>query len=153
MRISSWSTDVCSCDLMGVLLRRLRQEETGKVMMIGHNPGLARLAITLAGDGPPTELARLRQAFPTAAFAEIRFSAGRWADVVPGGGRLARFVVPRPGAGAPYRCNRRGRLQRPPERAAVEQQVLAGNEPRPRAAQNSPALAEPPRVPDPPPPF
>src|SRR3546814_10163415 len=39
---------------MGILLRRLRQEETGKVMMIGHNPGLARLAIALAGDGPPT---------------------------------------------------------------------------------------------------
>ena len=85
----------------GILLHRLRQVEAGKVMMIGHNPGLARLAITLAGDGPPTELARLRHAFPTTAFAEIRFSTRRWSDVVPGSGRLARFVVPRPDAGAP----------------------------------------------------
>ena len=65
-----------------------------RVMVIGHSPGVARLASTLAGDGDPEELERLNGSFPTAALAEISFDQEKWADVKKGTGRLVRLIVP-----------------------------------------------------------
>ncbi len=65
-----------------------------RVMLIGHSPGVARLASTLVGDGDPEELERLNDGFPTAALAEISFDLEKWADVKKGTGRLVRLIVP-----------------------------------------------------------
>jgi phosphohistidine phosphatase len=76
------------------LLERLRAVEAGveSLMLIGHNPGVQQLALSLAGAGE--KLAALRSKYPTAALATLEFS-GRWADLRPGGAELTDFVTPK----------------------------------------------------------
>ena len=76
------------------LLERLRavDDRFETVAVIGHNPGIHDLAITLAGSG--AELDRMEVKFPTGALAVLAFD-GRWPDVSPGGGLLEAFVTPR----------------------------------------------------------
>lgn len=73
-------------------------ETVRSVLLIGHNPGLHDLALTLAGpramnSGGESERA-LAKGFPTAALAEF-VVAGSWWDLREGGGRLVRFLTPR----------------------------------------------------------
>lgn len=79
------------------LLARLRRcpEAAETVLLIGHNPGLASLAVGLAGTGEAEALARLRRKLPTGALAILRFDLQRWADLAEGGGQLERLVLPR----------------------------------------------------------
>jgi phosphohistidine phosphatase len=65
------------------------------LMLIGHNPGLGRLAASLCGGGPKKPLERMRSKFPTAALAVIDFDVDRWEQVAPGAGRLRAFVRPK----------------------------------------------------------
>lgn len=65
------------------------------VMVVGHNPGMHALALTLSGDGSRKALADLAMKFPTAALAVVTFDAGKWAEVRPASGRLERFITPR----------------------------------------------------------
>lgn len=76
------------------LLERLRRlpPKLPTVMVIGHNPGMQALAVTLSGKGPQTE--RLRMKFPTGALAAFALRSG-WRDLAPGEVRLTGFVVPR----------------------------------------------------------
>jgi phosphohistidine phosphatase len=71
-------------------------ETVRSVLLIGHNPGLHELAMTLAG---PAGLAgdagrRLSQGFPTGALADF-VVAGHWWELDEGGGRLQHFLTPR----------------------------------------------------------
>jgi phosphohistidine phosphatase len=73
-------------------------ETVRSVLLIGHNPGLHDLAMTLAGpraldSGGDNERA-LAAGFPTAALAEFSI-AGSWWQLREGGGRLVRFLRPR----------------------------------------------------------
>jgi phosphohistidine phosphatase len=79
-----------------VLFARLRQvpDAVSEVMVIGHNPGLEELAVSLAGSGDGSLRARLMTKFPTGALATFSFSA-RWAELAPGAAQLEGFVVPR----------------------------------------------------------
>jgi len=63
-------------------------------MVVGHNPGLQDLALTLAGDGDRAALARLHGKFPTGALATL-IVADTWAALARGGARLDALVVPR----------------------------------------------------------
>lgn len=56
-------------------------DDTPRVMVVGHNPGIATLAARLGG----TELE-----FPTCALAVITFDQPRWRDAEHG--RLARYI-------------------------------------------------------------
>jgi len=78
------------------LLHILRQtpDKVSTLLAVGHNPGFAELAISLAGTGDGEELARLRSKFPTAALAVLDFEAKHWADVSQGAARLSRLVTP-----------------------------------------------------------
>jgi phosphohistidine phosphatase len=58
------------------------------VLIVGHNPGLAELAVGLAALPPEPP-----SAFPTAAIAVLGL-AGDWADAGPGKARLLAFAVP-----------------------------------------------------------
>jgi phosphohistidine phosphatase len=73
-------------------------ETVRSVLLIGHNPGLHDLALTLAGPvqaASGTAAARaLAAGFPTGALAEF-VVAGSWWDLREGGGRLVRFLTPR----------------------------------------------------------
>jgi phosphohistidine phosphatase len=79
--------------LLETLRRAADQVET--LLLIGHNPGLGRLAVSLCGAGPRKPLERMRGKFPTAALAVIEFDVERWDQVAPGTGRLRAFVRPK----------------------------------------------------------
>lgn len=64
-------------------------------LIIGHNPGLEELALSLCGNGPEKDLQRMRKKFPTTAFAEIRVPSEAWPAITPASGTLARFVRPK----------------------------------------------------------
>ena len=77
------------------------------LLMIGHNPGIEQLAMTLAVQPKDAaERARfenLGRKFPTAALAVLDFDESHWSAIKPGTGRLTDFIRPRDiaGAGAP----------------------------------------------------
>jgi phosphohistidine phosphatase len=77
------------------LLSRLRRipERAASAMIIGHNPGLQDLAVTLAGHGG--RLQRLQEGFPTTALAVLCSPIGSWRELGPGDAELVDFVVPR----------------------------------------------------------
>jgi phosphohistidine phosphatase len=65
------------------------------VLLIGHNPGIADLALALAGGGDAVALQRLREGFPTGALATLAIADGGWAELRDGGAALTDYVVPR----------------------------------------------------------
>jgi phosphohistidine phosphatase len=66
------------------------------VLLIGHNPGLERLAVILAGSGSrPDALGHLKAKFPTAAVAVFECDVLAWTDLRPGRGRLTGFIRPK----------------------------------------------------------
>jgi len=79
------------------LLDCLRKVSTSAkaVLMIGHNPGLHELALTLAGRGDAKSLTRLEDKFPTAALAILSFPETSWRDVGATAGCLEAFITPR----------------------------------------------------------
>jgi len=94
------------------LLERIRrlEDDIPSVMLIGHNPGLQRVALLLAGGGAQEGLARLKAKFPTAALAELAFRGARWRDLAAGKAELVRLLTPREvEAGARRAVRRRSR--------------------------------------------
>ena len=77
-----------------VLLEVLHEvpDEIESVMLIGHNPGVQDLALSLAGAG--SEIPRLRNRFPTAALATLELN-GSWRELAPGSAELVSFVKPK----------------------------------------------------------
>lgn len=70
-------------------------EDAERVLIIGHNPGLAELALLLTADEPGATLRHeIAVKFPTASVAELHI-VGDWATVLPGEARLMRFIRPR----------------------------------------------------------
>jgi phosphohistidine phosphatase len=61
-------------------------------LLIGHNPGLQDLALTLAGHGPGLD--RLRESFPTCALVAMHIPAPTWRELVPGTAELIDYVIP-----------------------------------------------------------
>jgi phosphohistidine phosphatase len=76
-------------------------ETVRSVLLIGHNPGLHDLAVSLPGlrDRPLDASASageraLVEGFPTGALAEFTI-AGSWWELREGGGKLVRFLTPK----------------------------------------------------------
>jgi phosphohistidine phosphatase len=67
-------------------------DEVESVMLIGHNPGIQDLALSLASAGP--EIPRLRSKFPTSALATLELN-GTWRELAPGSAELVSFVKPK----------------------------------------------------------
>jgi len=75
-------------------LVRSTSDDVESLLIVGHNPGLERLALMLSGpDGPDRD--RVAEKFPTGALIEIRFDVDRWTDVEEGSGTIARFTTPK----------------------------------------------------------
>jgi phosphohistidine phosphatase len=76
------------------LLERLRRlpEATESVMLIGHNPAVQELTLSLAGRGE--RIADVERKFPTAALATLTVP-GAWRDLSAGSAELADFVTPK----------------------------------------------------------
>jgi phosphohistidine phosphatase len=78
----------------------------GTLLVIGHDPAIKQLAVSLVSATPPafagvvryTEPSagfyRMHAKFPTAAVAVFEFT-GHWHQLSPGSARLTRFVTPR----------------------------------------------------------
>jgi phosphohistidine phosphatase len=77
-----------------VLLERVRAVEDGieSLLLIGHNPGVERLALLVAGSGH--EVGALARKYPTGALATLEFS-GRWRELGAGRAKLTGFVTPK----------------------------------------------------------
>lgn len=72
----------------------------GCILVIGHNPGLGDLAAWMLNDGSSKAVAKLKEKFPTAAFAVIDLPIDDWRDlddtaIDNWSGRLIRFATPR----------------------------------------------------------
>jgi phosphohistidine phosphatase len=80
-----------------VLLELVREtdESVGRLLLVGHNPGLEALALLLARDDGNALRAELAIKYPTGTVAEIGLPASSWRDVRPGTGRVVRFIRPR----------------------------------------------------------
>jgi len=69
-------------------------DDTGTLLVIGHNPGMQELAAMLIAAGDIEARERLGREFPTSALAVIGFAAAHWSDVHVRSGRLEHFVTP-----------------------------------------------------------
>lgn len=79
----------------GRLIERLQllPETVESVLLIGHNPGLHQLAVTLASDRDSNGAA-LAAGFPTAALAVLRI-AGAWSALRPHQAKLVDYQTPK----------------------------------------------------------
>jgi phosphohistidine phosphatase len=69
-------------------------DDDATALLVGHNPGLAGLVLTLAGTAEGDALDRARLKFPTAAVAVLAFT-GPWHTLATGAARLTHFAAPR----------------------------------------------------------
>ena len=76
------------------LLERLRAipDTVQSAMLIGHNPAIQALALSLAGRGD--ELASAERKFPTGALATLTLGCA-WRELEPGAAELVGFVRPK----------------------------------------------------------
>jgi phosphohistidine phosphatase len=80
---------VYEATVLGLLmLVRELSDELRTVALVGHNPGLAELAVGLAAPPPQPPAS-----FPTAAVAILAIP-GRWSAAGPGEARLLAFAIP-----------------------------------------------------------
>ncbi len=66
--------------------------EEATVLMLGHNPGIAAMALSLARTPPPHPSFRR---YPTAAATVLAFDIGNWAEAGWGTGEVLDFAIPR----------------------------------------------------------
>jgi len=80
----------------GDLLEVLREQPArhGRIMLVGHNPGMERLAAWLIGSGEAGALALLQREFVVAGLAVIDFPVDDWSQLDVQSGRLERFETP-----------------------------------------------------------
>ncbi|ARF59268.1 SixA phosphatase family protein [Streptomyces gilvosporeus] len=78
------------------LLDVVRETPAGvrTLLLIGHQPGVQDLVLSLAGGGDDEALARVREKFPTSGLAVLE-SPVPWPEFGAGGALLADFAVPR----------------------------------------------------------
>jgi len=72
---------------------RATDDAHATLLLIGHNPGMERLALLLSRGGPLHDEIALK--YPTGALAEVSLPVEHWRDVAESGGTLVRFLRPR----------------------------------------------------------
>lgn len=70
-------------------------DNSQRLMLVGHNPGVHELAIALAGGGDATLRKSLIDNMPTAGIAVVDFAVDDWSDVAFQQGALVTFVGPK----------------------------------------------------------
>jgi len=71
------------------------------LLVIGHNPGLHEVALTLIASGDVEMRERLREDLPTSGLVVVHFPIDDWSKLHPRSGRLERFVTPKTLQAAP----------------------------------------------------
>jgi len=79
------------------LVSRVRAlpESTGAPLIVGHNPGLERLLLSLTHNDSAGFRAKVAEGYPTAAFAVVELPTDTWAQLEPGSGELIELIFPR----------------------------------------------------------
>lgn len=72
----------------------LHGSDAACLLVVGHNPAIHATAVELIGSADRKSITDIVSKYPTGALAVIDF-VDRWADIRPGGGRLAAFIRPR----------------------------------------------------------
>lgn len=77
-------------------LQRLNavSDAVSRILIVGHNPGVAELALQLAGSGDDGLLRRLGTKYPAAALATLSFEADA-PNLAAGKGHLDSFLTPK----------------------------------------------------------
>jgi len=69
--------------------------EAASVLLVGHNPGIERLALYLMNDlGHGPGAARMQDKYPTGSLAILSVPSDDWGDLKVGSGRLDDFIRP-----------------------------------------------------------
>jgi phosphohistidine phosphatase len=76
-------------------LVRAAPEVANSLLLVGHNPGLEMLTLSLAAAGVSPLRGDVEIKYPTATLAELSLPVERWADVTPARAQLIRFIRPR----------------------------------------------------------
>jgi phosphohistidine phosphatase len=78
------------------LLKVIREtsEKVRNLVVVGHNPGLWHLALSLIDEAETRELDRLKSKLPPAGLVVIDFKSGSWEEVSAHTGKLKRFATP-----------------------------------------------------------
>jgi phosphohistidine phosphatase len=76
-------------------LVRAAPDEAESLLLVGHNPGLEMLVLSLAARGASPLLGEVEVKYPTGTLAELSLPVERWADVTEGRAQLIRFIRPR----------------------------------------------------------
>ncbi|HJQ16361.1 MAG TPA: histidine phosphatase family protein [Allosphingosinicella sp.] len=76
-------------------LVRQTSDSASSLLMIGHSPGLEKLALALTDPNQGGLRDLLDEKYPTGALAEIGLPAEQWRSAAQGSGTLVRFIRPR----------------------------------------------------------
>lgn len=68
--------------------------EHESLIVVGHNPGMHRLALHLIGRADRNAFARLHSDYPPGSLAVIDFEVDAWTGITEHGGTLERFATP-----------------------------------------------------------
>jgi phosphohistidine phosphatase len=79
--------------LLGII--HATDESIDRLLLVGHNPGLERLALALSGDSDNALHGEIEVKYPTGTLAEIALDVEGWWQVDAGMGRITRFIRPR----------------------------------------------------------
>lgn len=74
---------------------RETSDDVDHLLLVGHNPGLEGLALTLTREEKGGLRGELELKYPTGTLAEIHLPVEHWADVAEESGALRRFIRPR----------------------------------------------------------
>jgi phosphohistidine phosphatase len=66
-----------------------------RLLVVGHNPGMHELALTLTGSGDAAAKKALEDNLPTAGLAIFDFATDDWNDVAFRRGKLVLFTSPK----------------------------------------------------------
>jgi phosphohistidine phosphatase len=90
----AYDEDVYLASLDALLdIVRATDDAHATLLVVGHNPGMERLALALSRSGALHDEVALK--YPTGALAEIALPVDHWRDVAESGGTLVRFLRPR----------------------------------------------------------
>jgi len=73
---------------------RALPDSRARVGLVGHNPGLGELAVSLVGSGAYEELRRMAAKYPTSAVAALDFRVARWDEIARKSALLALYITP-----------------------------------------------------------
>lgn len=86
---------IYQADAPGLLdILREAPDEARTVMIVGHNPGLADLALNLTAGGDPHARMRMMEGFPTGSLAVLEAPIDHWMELTFHGARLRHFITP-----------------------------------------------------------